>query len=97
MLKLKVKPTNGIPLPNFKNVLPHCDVFADDDYTKEEIKLMKEPKKIMGDDTFSLTATAVRVPVQGGHSESVNIEFENEFGIFRKFVRFFQKLQELLY
>ena len=46
---------------------------------KEEIKLMKEPKKILGDDTFNLTATAVRVPVQGGHSESVNIEFENEF------------------
>lgn len=65
----------------FKNALPHCDVFADDDYTKEEIKLMKEPKKIMGDDTFSLTATAVRVPVQGGHSESVNIEFENEFDL----------------
>ncbi|NAW52011.1 aspartate-semialdehyde dehydrogenase [Elizabethkingia argentiflava] len=67
------------PHPIFKNALPHCDVFAEDDYTKEEIKLMKEPKKIMADDTFSLTATAVRVPVQGGHSESVNIEFENEF------------------
>ena len=53
---------------------------------------MKEPKKIMGDDTFSLTATAVRVPVQGGHSESVNIEFETN-SIFRKFVRFFQKLR----
>lgn len=65
----------------FKNALPHCDVFSDDDYTKEEIKLMKEPKKIMGDDTFNLTATAVRVPVQGGHSESVNIEFENEFDL----------------
>ena len=65
----------------FKNALPQCDVFADDDYTKEEIKLMKEPKKILGDDTFNLTATAVRVPVQGGHSESVNIEFENEFDL----------------
>lgn len=63
----------------FKNALPQCDVFSDDDYTKEELKLMREPKKIMGDDTFSLTATAVRVPVQGGHSESVNIEFENDF------------------
>ena len=61
--------------------MPHCDVFADDDYTKEEIKLMKEPKKILGDDSFNLTATAVRVPVQGGHSESVNIEFENEFDL----------------
>ncbi len=69
------------PYQIFKNALPHCDVFSDDDYTKEEIKLMKEPKKIMGDDTFNLTATAVRVPVQGGHSESVNIEFENEFDL----------------
>lgn len=69
------------PYEIFKNALPHCDVFAEDDYTKEEIKLMKEPKKILGDDTFSLTATAVRVPVQGGHSESVNIEFENEFDL----------------
>jgi aspartate-semialdehyde dehydrogenase len=69
------------PYQIFKNALPHCDVFSDDDYTKEEIKLMKEPKKILGDDTFNLTATAVRVPVQGGHSESVNIEFENEFEI----------------
>lgn len=72
-------PEKVYPYQIFKNALPHCDVFSDDDYTKEEIKLMKEPKKIMGDDTFNLTATAVRVPVQGGHSESVNIEFENEF------------------
>lgn len=69
------------PYQIFKNALPHCDVFSDDDYTKEEIKLMKEPKKILGDDSFNLTATAVRVPVQGGHSESVNIEFENEFDL----------------
>ncbi len=69
------------PYRIFQNALPHCDVFADDDYTKEEIKLMTEPKKIMGDSGFSLTATAVRVPVQGGHSESVNIEFENEFDL----------------
>lgn len=69
------------PYEIFKNALPQCDVFADDDYTKEELKLMKEPKKILGDDTFNLTATAVRVPVQGGHSESVNIEFENEFDL----------------
>ena len=74
-------PEKVYPYQIFKNTLPHCDVFADDDYTKEEIKLMKEPKKIMGDDTFNLTATAVRVPVQGGHSESVNIEFENEFDL----------------
>ncbi|WKS95007.1 aspartate-semialdehyde dehydrogenase [Riemerella columbina] len=69
------------PYEIFKNAIPHCDVFADGGYTKEEIKLMKEPKKIMGDDRFSLTATAVRVPVQGGHSESVNIEFENDFDL----------------
>lgn len=69
------------PYEIFKNALPQCDVFAEDDYTKEEIKLMTEPKKILGDDTFNLTATAVRVPVQGGHSESVNIEFENEFDL----------------
>ena len=74
-------PEKVYPYQIFKNALPHCDVFSDDDYTKEEIKLMKEPKKILGDDTFSLTATAVRVPVQGGHSESVNIEFENEFDL----------------
>lgn len=69
------------PYEIFKNALPQCDVFDEADYTKEELKLMREPKKIMGDDSFSITATAVRVPVQGGHSESVNIEFENEFDL----------------
>lgn len=69
------------PYEIFKNALPQCDVFAEDDYTKEEIKLMTEPKKIMGDESFNLSATAVRVPVQGGHSESVNIEFENDFDL----------------
>ncbi len=69
------------PYEIFKNALPQCDVFDDMDYTKEELKLMKEPKKIMSDDSFNLTATAVRVPVQGGHSESVNIEFENDFDL----------------
>ncbi len=69
------------PYEIFKNALPQCDVFSDDDYTKEELKLMKEPKKIMGDDSFNLSATAVRVPVQGGHSESVNIEFLNDFDL----------------
>lgn len=69
------------PYQIFKNALPQCDVFADDDYTKEELKLMNEPKKIMGDDSLRITATAVRVPVQGGHSESVNIEFENDFDL----------------
>ncbi|MEC5157588.1 aspartate-semialdehyde dehydrogenase [Chryseobacterium sp. MP_3.2] len=69
------------PYEIFKNALPQCDVFSEDDYTKEEIKLMTEPKKILGDDSFSITATAVRVPVQGGHSESVNLEFENDFDL----------------
>lgn len=77
--------TEGIskvyPYQIFKNALPQCDVFDEDDYTKEELKLMREPKKIMNDDSFSLTATAVRVPVQGGHSESVNIEFNNDFDL----------------
>lgn len=69
------------PYDIFKNALPQCDVFDEMDYTKEELKLMREPLKIMNDDSFKLTATAVRVPVQGGHSESVNIEFENEFEV----------------
>ena len=69
------------PYQIFKNALPQCDVFYTDDYTKEELKLMNEPKKIMGDDSLKITATAVRIPVQGGHSESVNIEFENDFDL----------------
>ena len=69
------------PYQIFKNALPQCDVFDADDYTKEELKLIKEPKKIMGDDSIKITATAVRIPVQGGHSESVNIEFENDFAL----------------
>ena len=73
--------TKVYPYEIFKNALPQCDVFDEADYTKEELKLMREPKKIMSDDTFSLSATAVRVPVQGGRSESVNIEFENEFDL----------------
>lgn len=63
------------------NCLPHCDVFLDNDYTKEEMKLVHEPKKIMSDNTIALTATAVRVPVMGGHSEAVNIEFSNEYDV----------------
>jgi len=68
------------PYQIFKNALPHCDVFDEETgYTKEELKLTKEPRKIMRVDEMNITATAVRVPVQGGHSESVNIEFENDF------------------
>ncbi|NNC83923.1 MAG: aspartate-semialdehyde dehydrogenase [Flavobacteriales bacterium] len=64
-----------------KNCLPHCDVFMDNGYTKEEMKLVHETRKIMGDDSIRITATAVRVPVDGGHSESVNVEFKEEFDI----------------
>ena len=56
------------PYQIFKNALPQCDIFAEDDYTKEELKLMNEPKKIMNDESLKISATAVRVPVQGGHS-----------------------------
>ena len=64
-----------------RNALPHCDVFLENGYTKEEMKLVKEPKKILRDDSFSVTATAVRIPTAGGHSEAVNVQFENDFTI----------------
>ena len=63
------------------NLLPHIDVFLENDYTKEEMKMVHETKKIMGDDSIRVTATAVRIPVMGGHSEAVNIEFEKDFDI----------------
>ncbi|EAY26225.1 aspartate-semialdehyde dehydrogenase [Microscilla marina] len=64
-----------------KNVLPHIDVFLDNGYTKEEMKMVNETKKIMGDDNIQVTATAVRIPVVGGHSEAVNVEFEQDFDL----------------
>lgn len=67
------------PYPIDLNLLPHIDVFMDNGYTKEEMKMVNETKKIMGDDSIAVTATAVRVPVIGGHSESVNITFEKDF------------------
>ena len=67
------------PYPIFKNALPHCDVFLENGYTKEEMKLAKEPQKILNDNSFSVSATAVRIPTAGGHSESVNVEFEMDF------------------
>jgi aspartate-semialdehyde dehydrogenase len=67
------------PYPIDKNCIPHCDVFLENGYTKEEMKLTLETKKILGDEAVHVTATAVRVPVVGGHSESVNIEFMKEF------------------
>lgn len=69
------------PHPIDLNVLPHCDVFLEDDYTREEIKLVNETRKILGDQTIRITATAVRVPVIGGHSEAVNIELKRDFDI----------------
>lgn len=63
------------------NVIPHIDVFVDNGYTKEEMKMVHETKKIMQDDNIQVTATCVRIPVMGGHSESVNVEFENDFVI----------------
>ncbi len=73
------KECNVYPHPIDKNVIPHIDVFQDNGYTKEEMKMMLETCKIMEDDRIKVTATTVRVPVSGGHSESVNIEFFNDF------------------
>ena len=67
--------------PIFENCLPHCDIFLDNDYTKEEMKLVHETRKILGDDKIGITATAVRVPVHGGHSESVNVELKKPFTV----------------
>ena len=67
--------------PIHRNAIPHCDVFEPNGYTKEEMKLVRETKKIFGDDTIRVTATAVRIPVVGGHSESVNVEFEQDFDL----------------
>jgi aspartate-semialdehyde dehydrogenase len=67
------------PHPIHRNALPHCDSFLENGYTKEEMKLAREPQKILDDRTFSVTATAVRIPTSGGHSESVNVEFHEDF------------------
>jgi aspartate-semialdehyde dehydrogenase len=63
------------------NVIPQIDVFQENGYTKEEMKMILETRKIMGDDSIRITATTVRIPVMGGHSESVNVEFENDFDV----------------
>jgi aspartate-semialdehyde dehydrogenase len=79
---------NGLPVDTpayphqiFQNCIPHCDTFLENDYTKEEMKLVNETKKILNDQSLKITATAVRVPVLGGHSESVNVEFKKEFDL----------------
>ncbi|WP_048330842.1 aspartate-semialdehyde dehydrogenase [Bizionia psychrotolerans] len=69
------------PYPIHQNALPHCDVFEENGYTKEEMKLVRETQKILDDRTIAVTATAVRIPTAGGHSEAVNIEFEHDYVI----------------
>ena len=69
------------PYPIFGNCLPHIDVFLDNGYTKEEMKMINETKKILKDDNLKITATTVRVPVFHGHSESINVEFEKDFNL----------------
>ena len=76
-----VKGEMAYPYPIGRNALPHCDVFLENGYTKEEMKLAREPQKILNDRSFSITATAVRIPTAGGHSESVNVQFENDFDL----------------
>ncbi|RNC88091.1 MAG: aspartate-semialdehyde dehydrogenase [Winogradskyella sp.] len=71
------------PYPIAKNAIPHCDIFEENGYTKEEMKLVRETQKILDDRTIAVTATAVRIPTAGGHSEAVNIEFENDFELDR--------------
>ena len=67
--------------PIHRNAIPQCDSFEDNGYTKEEMKLVRETQKILDDKTIAVTATAVRVPIVGGHSEAVNVEFENDFDV----------------
>jgi len=74
-----IKGEMAYPYPIHRNALPHCDVFLDNGYTKEEMKLALEPQKILDDTSFAITATAVRIPTAGGHSEAVNVSFENDF------------------
>ena len=76
-----IKGDMAYPYQISRNVLPHCDTFLENGYTKEEMKLAREPQKIFNDKTFSVTATAVRVPTSGGHSEAVNVQFENDFDL----------------
>jgi aspartate-semialdehyde dehydrogenase len=74
-----LKTEMAYPYQIHKNALPHCDDFEENGYTKEEMKLAREPQKILNDESFSISATAVRIPTAGGHSESVNVEFEKSF------------------
>jgi aspartate-semialdehyde dehydrogenase len=78
---IKGVPPKAYPHPIAFNCLPHIDVFLENGYTKEEIKMIDETKKIFGDQKLKITATTVRVPVYSGHSESINVEFEKDFDI----------------
>ncbi len=69
------------PYPIHRNAIPQCDVFEENGYTKEEMKLVRETQKILNDKSIAITATAIRIPVVGGHSESVNIAFESDFNV----------------
>ncbi|MGB0366928.1 MAG: aspartate-semialdehyde dehydrogenase [Flavobacteriaceae bacterium] len=84
-----VKAEMAYPYPIHRNALPHCDAFQDNGYTKEEMKLVKETHKILGDDTIRITATAIRIPVVGGHSESVNVELKGPSSV--------QEIRQLLH
>ncbi len=77
------------------NVIPHCDSFTDNGYTKEELKLVNETRKILSDNSMAITATAVRVPTTGGHSESVNITFNTEYDI-KEVVTILQNAPEII-
>jgi aspartate-semialdehyde dehydrogenase len=69
------------PYPIHRNAIPHCDVFQENGYTKEEMKLIQETHKILGDNEINVTATAVRIPVVGGHSESVNVQLKKDVSV----------------
>lgn len=74
-----IKGDMAYPYPIHQNALPHCDVFEENGYTKEEMKLVRETQKILDDKTIAVTATAVRIPTSGGHSEAVNVAFEKDY------------------
>lgn len=76
-----VKGEMAYPHPIHQNAIPHCDVFEKNGYTKEELKLVRETQKILDDRSIAITATAVRIPTAGGHSEAINVEFENDFDL----------------
>ena len=75
----KEKGEMAYPYPIHKNALPHCDVFMENGYTKEEMKLVNETHKILNNNSIGVSATAIRIPVVGGHSESINVQLKNDF------------------